>query len=121
MHTVQPMHTVQIVMANRDYARKLEALLVRDGCHEVLQSEAPDFDRNGVIVLDAASFRGLRRLPPRPDQVVLVSGREESALRQAWDAGLRSVVYTDEPPQTTLLAIMAAELRSPSTVNTGFG
>jgi hypothetical protein len=34
---------------------------------------------------------------------------------------LRSVVYTDEPPQTTLLAIMAAELRSPSTVNTGFG
>jgi hypothetical protein len=107
------MHTVQIVMANRDYARDLERLLVRDGCHEVLQPDTPDFRRTGVVVMDTISFRGLAALPPRPEQVVLVAGREESSLRQAWDAGLRSVVYTDEPPQTTLLAVMAAELRSP--------
>ncbi|MDZ7636754.1 MAG: hypothetical protein U5J83_00630 [Bryobacterales bacterium] len=105
------MHTVQIVMADRDYAAQLEALLVRDGCHWVLHGETPDFARKGVVAMDLASFLRMRAVPPQPERVVLIAGREEIALRKAWDAGLRSVVYRDEPPQTVLLAIMAAELR----------
>ena len=49
--------------------------------------------------------------PAHPEQFVLVASHEESSLNRAWEAGLRSVVYTDDPIQTTLLAVMAAELR----------
>ncbi len=110
------MTTVQIIMTNRRYAKELERLLVRDGRHRVLQVEAPDTASAGVVVMDSDSFREFSNGQPQttqvaPEQVVLVAGHEAGLLNKAWDAGLRSVVYDDEPIQTTLLAVIAAELR----------
>lgn len=110
------MTTVQIIMTNRRYANELERLLVRDGQHRVLQVDAPDTSNGGVVVMDSVSFREFSsdqqqvdQVPP--EQVVLVADHEAGLLSKAWDAGLRSVVYSDEPIQTTLLAVIAAELR----------
>jgi len=105
------MTTVQIIMANRGYARELERLLIRDGKHRVLQLESPDQNQAGVVVMDESSFNEFEKIPCQPEQVVLVAGHESSLLTRAWEAGLRSVVYNDEPIQTTLLAVIAAELR----------
>jgi hypothetical protein len=110
------MTTVQIIMTNRNYANELERLLVRDGQHRVLQVEAPDASSSGVVVMDSVSFRefsGDRQHADQvpPEKVVLVADHEAGLLGEAWEAGLRSVVYSDEPVQTTLLAVIAAELR----------
>jgi len=105
------MTTVQIIMANRKYATELERLLVRDGRHRVLQVDAPDECEAGVVVMDSGSFHEFQEAPCHPEQVVLVVGHEEGLLTKAWEAGLRSVVYDDEPIQTALLAVIAAELR----------
>ncbi len=105
------MTTVQIIMADRKYATELERLLVRDGQHRVLQLDAPDESESGVVVLDSGSFQEFEEAASHPEKVVLVAGHEEGLLTKAWEAGLRSVVYEDEPIQTTLLAVIAAELR----------
>ncbi len=105
------MTTVQIIMANREYASELGSLLVRDGQHRVLHLDAPDDSEAGVVVMDSGSFQEFQQPPCHPDQVVLVAAHEEALLTKAWEAGLRSVVYEDEPIQTTLLAVIAAELR----------
>lgn len=105
------MHTVQIVMADREYASELEALLVRDGRHRVYRDSEPESGWDGVIVMDLAHFNNLAWETHRPDQIVLIVPRNEQCLRKAWEAGLQSVVYEDEPPRTLLLAVMAAELR----------
>lgn len=105
------MNTVQIVMTNHGYASELESLLVRDGRHRVLRVDSPDMEEPGVVVMDADSFREFSGATRQPDEVVLVAGREASLLARAWEAGLRSVVYDDEPVQTALLAVIAAELR----------
>lgn len=105
------MHNVQIVIADREYAAELDALLVRDGRHRVYRDSEPDFGRDGVIVMDLAHFEKLACEVHRLDQIVLMVPRDEQCLRRAWDAGLQSVVYNDEPPRTLLLAVMAAELR----------
>ena len=105
------MTTVQIIMANRKYATELEQLLVRDGQHRVVHLDAPDENESGVVVMDSDVFREFGDASCRPEQVVLVADHEEELLTKAWDPGLRSVVFRDDPIQTTLLAVIAAELR----------
>jgi hypothetical protein len=110
------MTTVQIIMANQQYATELERLLKRDGQHRVLQLDEPSSQEAGVVVMDAEAFRKHSEASLHPDQVVLVADHEESLLTKAWEAGLRSVVFRDDPIQTTLLAVIAAELRLLKTV-----
>ncbi|MCU0227498.1 MAG: hypothetical protein MUF01_07640 [Bryobacterales bacterium] len=105
------MTTVQIIMADSRYASELGRLLLRDGQHRVLHLDALDEAESGVVVMDSHHFQDLSLPPCHPDQVVLVADHQEALLTKAWEAGLRSVVYADEPIQTTLLAVIAAELR----------
>ena len=105
------MTMVQIVVANPTYAAQLEKLLLSDGQLQVLRPPVPDLNLDGVVVLDVDCFNRLESRLRRPERVVLVASREEESLSRAWEAGLRSVVYEDDPMQTTLLAVMAAELR----------
>ena len=62
-------------------------------------------------MVDVACFNGLERRLQHPGRVVLVANRNAESLSRAWEAGLSSVVFEDDPVQTTLLAVMAAELR----------
>lgn len=107
------METVQLTIADRPYASALRELLERGGVGSVSCVDLPDTRQDGVIVVDSG---GLDRLPSpvlKPERIVLITRNDSAHLEQAWNAGVRSVVFNDEPLGTAVLAIMAAELRIP--------
>jgi hypothetical protein len=106
------METVQLAIRDARYACALQELLERSGEAQVQRVEAPDPSRGGVIVVDA---EGLGRLPPaevNPERVVLITRNDPHYLQQAWNVGVRSVVFSEDPLSTAVLAILAAELRT---------
>ncbi len=107
------METVQLTIGDGSYASALRELLERNGTREVWCVDVPDPSRDGVIVVDSDA---LDRLPfplVLPERVVLITRNDPPHLAQAWNAGIRSVVFNEDPLSTAVLAIMAAELRVP--------
>jgi hypothetical protein len=105
------METVQLTLNDGPYASALRDLLERHGSRDVRSVENPDPRQEGVIVVDS---EGLDRLPlplPNPERVVLITRNDPQHLAQAWNAGIRSVVFHEDPLSTAVLAILAAELR----------
>ncbi len=105
------METVQLTIKDARYASALTDLLERNGTREVRSVEDPDPAREGVIVVDSEA---LDRLPfpfLNPERVVLITHNDPDHLARAWNAGIRSVVFNEDPLSTAVLAIMAAELR----------
>ncbi|MBM3747547.1 MAG: hypothetical protein FJW34_17315 [Acidobacteria bacterium] len=106
------MERVQLTIGDVRYAAALQELLERNGSVEVCRVEAPDLAQGGVIVVDA---QGLDRLPTasfNPDRVVLITRNDPHHLGRAWKAGIRSVVFSEDPLNMAVLAIMAVELRA---------
>jgi hypothetical protein len=106
------METVQLAIGDTRYAGALQELLEGSGACSVCRVEAPDSAKGGVIVVDCD---GLDRLPfplVNPERVVLVTRNDPHHLSRAWNAGIRSVVFSEDPLSTAVLAIMAAELRA---------
>jgi DNA-binding NarL/FixJ family response regulator len=104
---------VQLTIGDAPYASALVEMLEQKGAFSVKCVETPDPRQDGVIVVDAD---GLERLPAplaNPERVVLITRNDAAHLTQAWNAGVRSVVFSDDPLSTAMLAIMAAELRVP--------
>jgi hypothetical protein len=64
-----------------------------------------------VIVVDCDGLDRLPFPPVNPERVILITENDPQCLSRAWNAGIRSVVFTEEPLSTAVLAIMAAELR----------
>lgn len=107
------MQTIQLVLSDASYARRLKQLLADNGNWPVTIKEAPSFGKGGVVVLDDKVLSGLASPPDFPDRVVLITHNEPSILSHAWDLGIRSVVYESDTSSTLLLAIMSAWLRLP--------
>ena len=107
------METVQLTITDQPYAAALRELLERSGMQSVCCVEVADPLQDGVIVTDP---EGLDRLPtpvPSPERIVLITRNDSEHLARAWNAGIRSVVFSEDPLSTAVLAIMAAELRVP--------
>jgi hypothetical protein len=105
------METIQVAIANASYATALRELLARNAGWRILSVEAPDPRIEGVIVVDCQSLDGLPSGFENPQRVVLITPNEASHLAKAWEAGIVSVVFEDDPINTAILAIMAARLR----------
>jgi hypothetical protein len=105
------MRTVQLVMADAGYTAALREALSRSGSWRVQPVDHPDLDLPSVVVVDEWAFAQLPLPLAHPERVVLITRQEREALAHAWDAGIVSVVSTDDPLPTVLLAIMAAALR----------
>lgn len=115
------METVQLCMRDSRYACALQGLLERTGHAQVSRVEIPDSSLGGVVVVDE---EGLERLPiaaVNPERVVLITHNDAGHLAQAWEAGVRSVVFCEDSLSTAVLAIMAAELRTGQAEHTGAG
>jgi hypothetical protein len=107
------MEMVQLTIGDSPYASALREQLERSGATPVRCVAVPDPAHGGVIVVDSA---GLDRLPvplAHPERVVLITRNDSEHLSRAWEAGIRSVVFDEDPLGTAVLAIMAAELRIP--------
>jgi hypothetical protein len=107
------MHSIQLVLSDASYAKKLKQLLADNGNWPVTIKDIPSFSKGGVVVLDDKVLAGLASQPDHPDRVVLVARNEPQILSHAWDLGIRSVVFDTDSASTTLLAIMSAYLRLP--------
>ncbi|HUA22061.1 MAG TPA: hypothetical protein VMB25_25130 [Bryobacteraceae bacterium] len=107
------MKTVQIALRDPDYAQSLRNLLLRDGNHRVYVVEQADLRLDGVVVTDAVSQDNLSVLEKAPERFVVLTRKGSDHLSMIWDAGVRHVVFDGDSPNTTQLAVIAAELRLP--------
>ena len=108
------MQTVQLSIADAQYANTVREALSRTCAWHVVTVERPDLGQHCVTVLDEQAFARLPLPLSNPAQVVLVTRKEPltpQLLSQAWEAGIVSVVSEEDPLNTVLLAIMAAALR----------
>jgi hypothetical protein len=105
------METVQLAITDAPYASALRDLLERGGQRSVRPVEVPDPRQEGVIVVDSDALDRLPFPVQNPERVVLITRNDPQHLSQAWNAGIRSVVFSADPLSTAVLAIMAAELR----------
>lgn len=108
------MDTVQLAIADAAYAAALSELLERSVGGEVRVVERPDAKREGVIVVDSEALERLPLPLVRPERVVLITRNDPEQLSRAWNAGILSVVFCNDPLNTAVLAILAAGLRRSS-------
>jgi hypothetical protein len=109
------MQTIQLVLSDHTFAKRLKQLLAENGNWPVAIKDVPSFYKGGVVVVDDTILSGLSAPPDYPDRVVLVTRNQPELLARAWELGIRSVVYDTDAPNTILLAVMAAYLRLPRT------
>jgi hypothetical protein len=105
------MEIVQLAISNLSYATALRELLLRNAGWRVLTVETPDLHAEGVVVLDAVALERLPSQIPNPERIVLITQNDPRHLARAWEAGIVSVVFENDPINTAMLAIMAARLR----------
>jgi hypothetical protein len=105
------MERIQLAISDTSYATALKEMLVRDGTWEVLCVRAPDPHSGGVMVLDSETLEFLPSPVADPERVVLITRNEPRCLSRAWEKGIVSLVFDNDPLSTAMLAIMAARLR----------
>ena len=109
------MKTVQLAIGNTGYAQSLRDLLSRDGTHRVYLVERPDLRLDGIVMIDGDRTSNLSMMDSEPGRFVVITRKGSDSLSRIWDAGVRHVLFDGDPPNTAQLAIIAAELRLPST------
>ena len=105
------MQTVQLSISDGRFQGTVREALVRNCAWHVECVDRPDPSQPCVLVLDEAAFARLPLPLSNPERVVLVTRKDPQLLAEAWDAGIVSLVSSEDPPSTVLLAIMAAALR----------
>ena len=107
------MFTVQLAIENTRYAAALADLLKKDGSHLVTVADRPDLNIDSIIVMDGRKPENLMLFEAEPDRFVVIARKDAAVLSRIWDAGVRHVVFEEDSPTTAVLAVIAAELRSP--------
>jgi|SRR5271165_6462705 len=107
------MSLVQLSIQDQEYATALAELLRADGSHNVVCTDSPDLGLDGVVVVDANRTESLLLFASRPERFVVIARNDAGLLSKVWEAGVRHVVFEEDGPATTLLGIIAAELRNP--------
>ena len=103
---------VQLAISDGGFSAAVREALSRTCAWHVESVERPDPSRSCVLVLDERAFERLSLPLTNPERVVLIARKDtHEMMSQAWEAGIVSVVSADDPINTVLLAIMAAELR----------
>jgi hypothetical protein len=106
------MSCIQLALSDAAKADLLRGLLARTTQLQVRCVDAPRLDEACVVVVDPSHLRMLPAPLPFPDRVVLITRNDANHFKDAWEAGVNSVVSEEDPPNTVVLAILAACLRS---------
>lgn len=109
------MNRIQVALADRREAEDLRRVLLTTCSLNIEIVEQPDPAYEGVLVVDCAGLAsdavacGLAH----PDRAVVLADRgDEAGLSRAWNAGVKTVVFHDDPTSTIVLAVMAAQLHA---------
>jgi hypothetical protein len=113
--------TIQISISDPHYRAALERMLGGSGSCKLIESEIPDFKAAGVVVMDDRVLGRLVSPLSAPERVVLITHNAPERLSQAWEAGIRSVIFYEDSMNTAVLAIMSASLRLPKPKGGGSG
>jgi hypothetical protein len=113
------MKTVQLAVQDLDYADSVRNVLVQDGEHRVHLVKKPDVTLGGVIMVDAPQLNCSPLLAWEQERLVVVVQKERDDLSMVWDAGVRHVVFQDDPPQTARIVVLGLELSLASNGATG--
>ncbi len=107
------MQLIQMSVSNSSFAAALQQQLERHGDWVVVRVDQPDLSLDGVIIVDDGVLEKIVSGLPHPERVVLISRNQSGLLTRAWEAGIISVVFESDSPETALLAVLAAGLRVP--------
>jgi hypothetical protein len=102
---------IQLAIDDPAYRAALKEQLAKQANWEISCVDHPDMALPGVVVIDR---QHLDRLPSPlvgAERVVLITKRTPEELAKAWESGVASVVYENEPLGTAVLAIHSARLR----------
>ena len=104
---------IQVALADRREAEDLRRVLLATCSLNIELVDRPDPAYDGVLVLDSARLASSTSRLMHPDRAVVVADRgDEAGLADAWDAGVKTVVFHDDPTSTIVLAVMAAQLHA---------
>jgi hypothetical protein len=109
------MPAVQLALASKAYSNALSKALQEDRSFrtwQVLPVDRPDFNREGVVVVDDEALDRLLKPLPSPERIVLITRGDPAHFDRAWDAGIVSVVGERDSVATATLAILAARCRA---------
>ena len=110
------MNCIQLALTNAAKADLLRSLLSRNTQLTVRCVESPCIEEACVVVVDPPHLRMIPSPLAFPERVVLITPNDPNHLKDAWEAGVNSVVSDQDPPNTVVLAILSACLRSGSTI-----
>jgi|GEM_PF-1204755 len=105
------MEPIQLALSNTSYMEALKAQLMNDGGWDVACVSVPSPDFSGVMVVDCSVLEQLSLPISNPERAVLICKKDPRCMARAWQAGIVSVVFEDDPLCTAMLAIMSASLR----------
>jgi hypothetical protein len=106
------MRGIQLALSDTAWRDALREHLVRAGSGPVSCVDRPDPAGDDVLVVDAEHLASLPQPIAKPERVVLVATRQGCEFSQAWEAGVRCVVYRTDPIGVTVLAILSARLEA---------
>ncbi len=106
------MGSIQIILSDAAKAENLAALLERSTQTPVVCTEKPDLESACVAVMDFETFQRLPRPVEYADRIVLIAANDAAHLKEAWEAGVHSVLTEQDPLNTVVLAALATCLRS---------
>ena len=109
------MSCIQLALSNVAKADLLRGLLSRSTQLPVHCVESPCIEEACVVVVDPPHLRMIPSPLAFPERVVLITQNDPNHLKDAWEAGINSVLSEQDPPNTVVLAILSACLRSGST------
>jgi hypothetical protein len=108
------MSCIQLALSNAAKSDLLRSLLCRSTQLPVRCVESPCIEEACVVVVDPPHLRMMPSPLAFPERVVLITQNDANHLKDAWEAGVNSVVSDQDPPNTVVLAILSACLRNGS-------
>jgi hypothetical protein len=106
------MNTIQLALSDTAKASSLRGLLARSCEMEVRCVDRPDLEVACVVVVDAEHLDRLPNPLLNPERVVLITRNDPTHLKEAWEAGVNSVVSDQDSLNTVVLAVLSACLRA---------
>ncbi len=102
--------TVQVAIPDPAYADSVRNLLIQDVRHQIHLVERPNFDLPGVIIMDALCVNSFPTVAKEQKRLLVMAHKERDDLSKLWDAGVRHVLFYEDPPRLLAIQVLGIEL-----------